>query len=208
MSLPNQLTTLRIVLTPLFVYLLFSPDVQIKYISLLIFLFATLTDWYDGYFARKYGYITLWGKFLDPLADKILVSSALFALYYLQMVELWMVIIIVVRDFLITGLRSYAMFRGQPVVTSQLAKIKTFAQMGIVYYVLIIYILQVSFAPSSLINKIISLLEQFYFSYLLMLIITLLTIYTAIQYFISNRKHLKNILLDIIYILRKKNTTL
>ncbi len=204
MSLPNQLTTLRIILTPLFVYLLFSPDIQIKYISLLIFLFATLTDWYDGYFARKYGYVTLWGKFMDPLADKILVSAALFSLYYLQLVQLWMVIIIVIRDFLITGLRSYAMFRGQPVVTSQLAKIKTFAQMGVAYYILIIYILQLSFLPSSLIFKFISLLHQIRLSYVLMLIITFLNIYTAIQYFISNHKHLKHMLIDLIQIIRKK----
>ena len=141
MTLPNQLTLLRILLTPVFVSLLLSSEPSMKLAAMVVFLIATLTDWYDGYFARKYGYITKWGKFLDPLADKILVSAAFFCLVHLDVVRLWMVIIIVIRDFLITGLRSYAMFCGTPVVTSQLAKIKTFLQMAVVYLILFYYVI-------------------------------------------------------------------
>lgn len=202
MTLPNQLTVLRILLTPLFVYLLFSPNVITKYISLIIFLIATLTDWYDGYFARKYGYVTTWGKFMDPLADKILVSSTLFALYFLNKVELWMVYIIVLRDFLITGLRSYAMVRRQPVVTSQLAKIKTFVQMTIVYLILILYAIEISFPHNEFVITSLAFLDKIAIIYILMLLITLLTIYTMLQYFIANRKHLKTILLDIIQLFK------
>ena len=76
MILPNQLTILRIVLTPVFLYLFISDDLLMKQISLVVFLVAALSDWYDGWLARKFNYITEWGKFMDPLADKILTSAA------------------------------------------------------------------------------------------------------------------------------------
>ena len=74
----------------------------------MVYVVAALTDWYDGWVARKYGYVSRWGKFLDPLADKILAAAALFSFVALNLVDGWMVWIVVVRDFLITGLRSYA----------------------------------------------------------------------------------------------------
>ncbi|MBI4535095.1 MAG: CDP-alcohol phosphatidyltransferase family protein, partial [Ignavibacteriae bacterium] len=83
LNLPNQLTLLRVVLTPVFVVMLLSTSSLQKQISLVVFIIAALTDWYDGWVARKLGYISRWGKFLDPLADKILSSSALLAYVYL-----------------------------------------------------------------------------------------------------------------------------
>jgi CDP-diacylglycerol--glycerol-3-phosphate 3-phosphatidyltransferase len=201
MTLPNQLTILRILLTPVFIILLFSQNHLFKYISLLIFLIATLTDWYDGYFARKYGYVTTWGKFLDPLADKILISSTLYALYYLGKVDLWMVNLIVLRDFLITGLRSYAQWRRQPVVTSYTAKIKTFVQMTVVYVILFLYLLEIYASAPGVITNILNFLVQIQFIYYLMLFITLLTVYTMIQYFIVNKKHLKQMFWDLLKLL-------
>lgn len=198
MTLPNQLTILRILLTPVFILMLFSDNKFVKYLSLVVFLIATLTDWYDGYFARKYGYVTTWGKHLDPLADKILVSSTLYALYYLGKVELWMVNLIVLRDFLITGLRSYAQWRRQPVVTSQIAKIKTFAQMTLVYIILFLYALEISVSDSSIIFNILTFLAEIRLVYYLMLFITLLTIYTMIQYFLVNQKHLNQMFWDLL----------
>lgn len=85
MSFPNQLTILRILLTPLFVACLFVDEYNYRFAALVIFFIAVLTDWYDGYIARKFGAVTNWGKFLDPLADKILVLSAFFSLLFLAM---------------------------------------------------------------------------------------------------------------------------
>lgn len=200
MTFPNQLTLLRILLTPIFVCLLLSPNPIMNFAAMGVFLIASLTDWYDGYFARKYGYVTNWGKFLDPLADKILVSAAFFCLVYLDVVQLWMVIIIVIRDFLITGLRSYAMFRGTPVVTSRLAKIKTTVQMTAVYLLLFYYVISQNYGYWEPLEKI---LRPFYVIDSLMFITTALTVYTMIQYFIANRGNLKNMAVDLLHIFSK-----
>jgi len=76
MVLPNQLTTLRIILTPIFFFLFISDNPLLKQIALIIYFIAAITDWYDGWLARKFNYITNWGKFMDPLADKFLTSAA------------------------------------------------------------------------------------------------------------------------------------
>ena len=138
MILPNQLTVLRIILTPIFLVLFLADDPTLKQISLLVYFIAAITDWYDGWLARKFNYITAWGKFLDPLADKILTSTAFFAFVFLDVLDLWMVLIIVFRDFLITGLRALAEYKKQYFSTSNLAKWKTLAQMIFIYYLLII----------------------------------------------------------------------
>ena len=83
MNLANQLTVLRVILTPIYLYFLFLDGITYKIISLVIFIIASLTDHYDGILARKHGLVSKWGAFLDPLADKLLISSALFAFYYL-----------------------------------------------------------------------------------------------------------------------------
>src|SRR5262245_56406482 len=139
MSIPNSLTVLRIVLTPVFVILLLSDSPALKTASLIVYIVAALTDWYDGWIARKYGYITRWGKFLDPLADKILSSSALFSFVTLHLVDAWMVWVIVIRDFVITGLRVSAEWNNQPIVTSRTAQAKTFGEFVVIYYILILY---------------------------------------------------------------------
>ena len=86
MILPNQLTVLRIILTPVFVYLFLMDDPVLKQISLGVFIIAAITDWYDGWLARKFNYITAWGKFLDPLADKILTSAAFFSFVFMEQI--------------------------------------------------------------------------------------------------------------------------
>jgi CDP-diacylglycerol--glycerol-3-phosphate 3-phosphatidyltransferase len=125
MNLPTQLTILRILLTPIFVSLLFVESLGVKIGSLAIFIIASLTDWYDGYVARKIGVVTMWGQFLDPLADKILVSSALICFSVLNYIQEWVVLIIIVRDLIITAMRSYAVLQNQQFRTNFLAKIKT-----------------------------------------------------------------------------------
>src|SRR5690606_19217062 len=140
MVLPNQLTILRIILTPVF-FILFILDNSIyKQLSLLVFLIAALTDWYDGWLARKFNYITDWGKFWDPLADKILTSTAFFGFVMVGLLPLWMVIFIIIRDLLITLLRIFAESRGYNFVTSYYAKWKTVLQMVFLYYLLLLYV--------------------------------------------------------------------
>src|ERR1041384_7143035 len=149
MSIPNSLTILRIVLTPLFVVLLFSDSPFLKELALATYIIAALTDWYDGWVARRYGYVTRWGKFLDPLADKILAGAALFAFVWLKLVDAWMVWVIIARDLIITSLRSYAEWRNQPIVTSKTAQAKTFGEFTVIYYILILYIA----SRTGLVNK-------------------------------------------------------
>ena len=87
MTLPNQLTILRILLTPLFILLFISDRIFLKELSVFVFIIAALTDWYDGWIARKLGTVSRWGVFLDPLADKILTSAAFVAFAWLGLVE-------------------------------------------------------------------------------------------------------------------------
>lgn len=190
MNLPTQLTVLRIILTPVFLFLLFYNGLPFKIFSFIVYTVASLTDWYDGYYARKFGTVSKWGKFLDPLADKILVSTAFIAFYILGYVQLWVVLIIVVRDFLITGLRSYALFKNQPVVTIYLAKVKTFIQMSAVYVIFLIFLLKQYAILNGKDFFILNFLEAIRFIHRLMLLIVLLTIYTGVRYLIENRSHI------------------
>jgi CDP-diacylglycerol--glycerol-3-phosphate 3-phosphatidyltransferase len=139
-SPPNQMTLLRILLTPVFLAFLFSSHIFLRQWSLAVFIFMALTDWYDGWLARRWGYVSRWGAFFDPLADKVVTSAALIAYDFLGLVPGWMVWIIVFRDFLITILRSYTEYKGKPVGTTKLAKAKTFVQFAVIYYLLILYV--------------------------------------------------------------------
>lgn len=137
---PNQLTFLRILLTPVFLAFLFSANPLMRQLSLVVFIVAMLTDWYDGWVARRWGYITRWGTFLDPLADKVVTSAALIAFVYLDLVPAWTVWVIVVRDIVITFLRSYSELKGKPFDTTKMAKTKTFLQFLLIYYILLAYV--------------------------------------------------------------------
>jgi CDP-diacylglycerol--glycerol-3-phosphate 3-phosphatidyltransferase len=187
MVLPNQLTILRIILTPFFLFFFLSSDPFYKKISLGIFIIAALTDWYDGWLARKFNYITTWGKFWDPLADKILTSSAFLGFAILGVVELWMVIIILVRDFIVTGLRAYADYKNFSFPTSYYAKWKTFIQMTFLYYLLAVYIGSHTEQIYTGNEQLFSLLMNEYLVYFTMLLITLITFHSGVDYLYKNR---------------------
>lgn len=129
-QLPNQLTIARICMIPLFVALLLwvkKPAGNI--LAMLVFIIASLTDTADGYIARRYNYITTFGKFMDPLADKLLVCSALICLVDLGRIESWIVIIIIAREFIISGFRLIAVEKGVVIAANIWGKLKTVFQM-------------------------------------------------------------------------------
>lgn len=185
-SPPNQLTLLRILLTPIFVYYLFSPDPVDKQIALGIFIVAAITDWYDGYVARRWGYITRWGKFLDPLADKVLTSAAFVSFVIIGYADIWMVGIIVIRDFLITILRTYAEYKNKPINTSHFAKTKTFAQLIVIYLFLIRYIVFADERLASQFAGYFDVIATPAIMILMMITVTIMTAGTGLYYFITN----------------------
>ena len=128
MNLPNALTLVRIFAVPLLVTLLMTKDHML--IAAVIFLAASLTDLLDGYLARKRGQITTLGVLLDPVADKLLISSAFISLIQYEIVPSWMVVIIVGREFAVSGLRSIASTQGFAISASELGKIKMVAQVA------------------------------------------------------------------------------
>lgn len=132
-NLPNQLTILRIFMIPVFVICLLAIPVKAgDWIAALIFIIASLTDTADGYIARKYNYITVFGKFMDPLADKLLVCSALICLVDLGRIESWIVIVIISREFIISGFRLIAVEKGTVIAANYWGKFKTVSQMVMV----------------------------------------------------------------------------
>ena len=130
MNLPHKLTIFRVILIPFFIVFLLIPITPYdKWIALGIFIFASLTDLLDGKIARKYNLVTNFGKFMDPLADKLLVCSALICLIELEKIPSWMVIIIIAREFIISGFRLVAADNGVVIAASYWGKFKTTFQM-------------------------------------------------------------------------------
>ncbi len=130
MNLPNKLTMFRVILIPFFVVFLLVDITPVdKWIALAIFIIASLTDMLDGKIARKYNLVTNFGKFMDPLADKLLVCSALVCLVAVDRIPAWMVIVIIAREFIISGFRLVASDNGVVIAASYWGKFKTTFQM-------------------------------------------------------------------------------
>lgn len=193
LNLPNQLTLLRVLLTPVFVFLLLGETPLSKQLSLAVFLIGALTDWYDGWAARKMGIVSRWGKFFDPLADKILSSAALLSYVSLGFVNAWMVWIVVVRDFLMTGLRIYAEVKDRPIVTSRGAQAKTFGEFVVIYYILLLHVATTVPWLQAEYGTLISDLMHPQVLFGMMLLVTLSSVGTAIDYLFTNRTMLKDL---------------
>ena len=167
MNLPNKLTIARIAMIPIFLFFLMTDFAgeNSKYIAAFIFIIASLTDLLDGNIARKNNIVTNFGKFMDPLADKLLVSSALIAFIQLDYLPAWIVIIIISRDFIISGFRLVASDNGIVIAASKWAKIKTTVQMLMVILLIFkfdfpyVNIVENVFIYSALILTVVSLLE-------------------------------------------------
>ncbi len=143
MNLPNKLTVFRMVLVPVFVGIVLSPSIPCHYLwAWLIFGGASLTDHFDGRIARKRNQITNFGKFLDPLADKILVISAFVCLMQLNFANIWCVLIVIAREFMVTFIRLIAMENGVVIAANRWGKAKTISQMAAVLFILAVQFVQ------------------------------------------------------------------
>jgi CDP-diacylglycerol--glycerol-3-phosphate 3-phosphatidyltransferase len=194
MNTPNKLTILRIIIAPVFMYFFSIDDFQMRLLGLSLFIIAALTDLADGYYARKYGIITGFGKFMDPLADKILVTAALISFIALGYVSPLPVFLIVGREFVITGLRLLAAYRGVVISPTWWAKVKTFLQLSLVGFILGYITLL-----DGLVYYNSSALDWFMFDYvyyfnLLFWLTAIITVWTGIDYTVKYFYMLKTIL--------------
>ncbi|MGI6266889.1 MAG: CDP-diacylglycerol--glycerol-3-phosphate 3-phosphatidyltransferase [Candidatus Metalachnospira sp.] len=175
MNLPNKLTIFRVILIPVFIIALMSgiiPEPVNRYVGVVIFCVASFTDYLDGHIARKYNLVTNFGKFMDPLADKLLVSSALICMIELGFLPAWIVIIIISREFIITGFRLIAAEGGLVIAASWWGKIKTVTQMLMIILVL--------FGVGGIIGNI------------LIILATVFTVISGVDYIVKNIGVLKN----------------
>ena len=166
MNLPNKLTILRVIMIPFFVAALLydgGANQNMRYVAAALFIIASLTDMLDGKIARKYNLVTNFGKFMDPLADKLLVCSALICLIELGQLPSWMVIIIVSREFIISGFRLIAAEQGIVIAASYWGKFKTTFQMIAVILMIVnlpvLHILTVACTWIALVLTVVSLVD-------------------------------------------------
>ncbi len=194
MNLPNKLTLLRIVIAPVFMYFFILDSFYWRLVALGLFLVAALTDFIDGHYARKYGIITGFGRFMDPLADKILVSSALISFLALDYVSPLPVMLIIGREFLITGLRLLVAYSGVVIPPSWWAKVKTFMQISLVglvlVYINLIKTLEHFNSPALTIFQI----DYYFYFNLLLWITAVITVATGIDYIVRYFNMIKTVL--------------
>ena len=185
MNTPNILSLIRIILTPLFIILLFDDFKMAKVFALVVFAIAAITDAYDGHLARKYNQITPVGKFLDPVADKILVLSAFISFAYINIIDFWMVGIIIFRDLFVTGLRFILSSRGFEFVTSKLSKYKTAFQLTIIILTLIF--ISIEGLDINVFIPTIVIIKEYKIIYMLTAFTAIFSAYTGILYVYANR---------------------
>lgn len=186
MNIPNKITVSRIFLIPIFlIVILFDfnwgtmnfigAEMPVNhFVAALVFIIASCTDWVDGYYARKYNLVTNLGKFLDPLADKLLVAAAFIVLVDLGMAPSWIIIIILSREFAVTGLRAILAGEGEVVAASQLGKVKTWAQIVAI--------------SSLLLHNTIFTLINIPFDMIALYVALIFTIWSGWEYFYLNRR--------------------
>ncbi len=182
MNVPNKLTILRTIMIPFFLVFLYMSVMEghdfgwFKWVALGVFIAASLTDMLDGKIARKYNLVTNFGKFMDPLADKLLVCSALIALSDIGRMPAWIVIVIIARDFIISGFRLVAVEKGVVIAAGWSGKIKTTVQM-----------IMVCFLVADLGGKVFYVIDQ-----VLIYLALVLTIVSLLDYLVHNKDVLKD----------------
>ncbi len=183
MNLPNKLTVLRLFITAGFVICLTIPVRGAHTIALLLFIAASITDYLDGSIARKHNLITDFGKLMDPVADKILTAAAFICLIPFELIPAWVVIVIIAREFLITGLRLLAANKNLILPAEKLGKHKTAWQIATIIFFLV-YLAIREWAPAG-----IQLLAPLwvYGSPFLITVTTILTVYSGLGYLLRNK---------------------
>lgn len=176
MNLANKLTLLRIFLVPIFLIFMALNTPAGIITAIIVFILASLTDKLDGHIARSRNQITKFGKFMDPLADKLLVTSALVSLVEHGIVPTWMAMIIIAREFAVTGLRAVAASEGIVIAASWWGKLKTAIQMVAIIF--------------ALIKLIYSSVYITYLTYIVLSAAVIITIISGVDYFIKNKKAL------------------
>ncbi len=169
MNLPNRLTMVRIFLVPIFLLIVSIKIPHGDYLAAAVFVLAASTDGLDGYFARKNKMITSFGKIMDPLADKLLITAALISLVELQRLSGWVAVIIIGREFAVTGLRAVAAAEGSVIAASKLGKLKTVSQ---IIAIVVMFLPQLPFYP--------------YLGLIAMTIAVIFTIWSGVDYFAKN----------------------
>jgi CDP-diacylglycerol--glycerol-3-phosphate 3-phosphatidyltransferase len=173
LNLPNKVTLARIILIPVFIVLLLSNIPYGKWLAVAVFAIMAISDSLDGYLARIMNQETKAGKFLDPLADKLVISAALISLVELRQLPAWIVIVIISREFIVSGLRTLAIADGKDLPASRLGKYKTFTQIVAVVF----WIIKVNAAP--IINII---------AWVTMILALILSVYSGFDYFINLKR--------------------
>lgn len=192
MNIANRITMFRILLTFVFMFFLSFPfkgawALWAKVASLAVFLFAAVSDFFDGFIAKRNNMVTDFGKLMDPIADKILVLSAFIIFVQMQLIDAWMFVIIVAREILITSLRLFALNKGKVLSAARAGKHKTVSQMGVIFYILGFIVLKEFMKTFSTWNP----SWENYFrnsTYILMLFTVGLTLYSGLSYLWENRK--------------------
>jgi CDP-diacylglycerol--glycerol-3-phosphate 3-phosphatidyltransferase len=194
MNLPNKLTLGRLFLSPVFMVLVLIENIYCRYAGLLVFAACAITDAYDGHLARKTGVVTNFGKFMDPVADKFLISMALIAFVAMDYVAVWMVMIIIAREFIITGLRSLAAYKGLVIYATGWAKVKTVMQMVTVIVILLMANLQITLSTMN--HPFQQWLDPriWWIANGLVFVTLILTVVTGLNYLIRNASLLRGIL--------------
>ncbi|MDD3807527.1 MAG: CDP-diacylglycerol--glycerol-3-phosphate 3-phosphatidyltransferase [Candidatus Marinimicrobia bacterium] len=185
--IPNILTLFRVLITPVCLYFILSTGPYYNLYALILFIIASLTDLIDGWYARKYDVMTEFGKFLDPLADKILVMAMFIVFGLKDLAPWWMIGIILFRDIFITLLRSVMIHKGESMNTSKFAKKKTGIQMFMIYLILFFLALQNIAVLNPMYNFLWKLLIYHDLLWVLMLVTTMITLYSGILYIFENK---------------------
>ncbi len=189
-NLPNILTVFRIVITPLIVWFLIGFDgFTIHLVAVILFLIASLTDLFDGMLARKLQVVSEFGKFMDPLADKILVNSTFITLNIMDIMPIWITAVVILRDMLVTLLRWGMLSNGASMNTSQLAKLKTTFQY-ISMYVGLVFILMGHF---EVLDGLVAWLEEWFVTETIFILTGLITAYTGFHYLWINRSFISTL---------------
>jgi len=191
-TISNKLTLSRLALTVLFMVFLFSKGVVSKSLAFAVFIIASFTDYLDGYLAKKRNEITNFGKFMDPIADKVLTLSAFLAFVEMELMPAWIAVIIIARELIITGLRLAAFANGEVMQASLAGKHKTVSQFISIISILIFIIFKE--AGVRVFNFWNASFEYWYkqIIFILMLVTVILTVISGTSYILINNKYLKN----------------